>query len=113
MTLFKGPQVAWICLLIAGLLEIVWSLAMKASQGLTRAGMTALMVVTMGLSVWLLSLGVRSLPVGTAYAVWTGIGAAGAAIFGIVLFGEPTSSARLACITLIIVGVVGLKLLAD
>jgi quaternary ammonium compound-resistance protein SugE len=113
MTLFKGPQVAWICLLIAGLLEIVWSLAMKASQGFTRGGMTALMVVAMGLSVWLLGVGVRSLPVGTAYAVWTGIGAAGAAIFGIVFFGEPTGSARLACITLIVAGVVGLKLLAD
>jgi len=113
MTVFKGPQLAWICLLIAGLLEIVWSLAMKASQGFTRAGMTALTVVAMLLSVWLLSVGVRSLPVGTAYAVWTGIGAVGAAIFGIVFFGEPAGAARLACITLIIAGVVGLKLLAS
>ena len=113
MAAFKGPEIAWICLVIAGLFEIVWSLAMKASQGFTRIGMTALMVVAMGLSVWLLSVGVRSLPVGTAYAVWTGIGAAGAAIFGIVIFGEPAGAARLACITLIIAGVVGLKLLAD
>jgi quaternary ammonium compound-resistance protein SugE len=112
MTLFKGPQLAWICLLIAGLLEIVWALAMKTSQGFTRGDMTALTVVAMGLSVWLLSIAVRSLPVGTAYAVWTGIGAAGAAIFGIVLFGEPAGAARLACLTLIIAGVVGLKLLA-
>jgi quaternary ammonium compound-resistance protein SugE len=113
MTAFKSLQVAWVCLVIAGLLEIVWSLAMKASQGFTRTGMTALTVVAMGLSVWLLSLGVRSLPVGTAYAVWTGIGAAGAAIFGIAVFGEPAGAGRLACIALIIAGVVGLKLLAD
>jgi quaternary ammonium compound-resistance protein SugE len=113
MTAFKSAQVAWICLVIAGLFEIVWSLAMKASNGFTRGGMTALMLVAMGLSVWLLSVGVRSLPVGTAYAVWTGIGAAGAAIFGIALFGEPAGAARLACITLIIAGVVGLKLLAN
>jgi quaternary ammonium compound-resistance protein SugE len=113
MMAFKSTQVAWICLLVAGLLEIVWSLAMKASEGFTRGGMTALTVVAIALSVWLLSLGVRLLPVGTAYAVWTGIGAAGATIFGIVFFGEPAGAARLACITLIIAGVVGLKLLAD
>jgi quaternary ammonium compound-resistance protein SugE len=113
MTSFKGPQLAWICLLIAGVLEIVWSLAMKASKGFTRGDMTALTVVAIVLSVWLLSVGMRSLPVGTAYAVWTGIGAAGAAIFGIVFFDEPASAARLACLTLIIAGVVGLKLLAD
>jgi quaternary ammonium compound-resistance protein SugE len=110
MSLLRSPQVAWLCLLVAGLLEIVWSLAMKASDGFSRPAMTALTIVAMGLSVALLSVGVRSLPVGTAYAVWTGIGAAGAAIFGIVFFGEPTAASRLACIGLIVIGVVGLKL---
>jgi quaternary ammonium compound-resistance protein SugE len=111
--MWRTPQVAWICLLLAGLLEIVWSLAMKASDGFTRPAMTVLTVVGMALSVGLLSMGLRVLPVGTAYAVWTGIGAAGAAIFGIVFFNEPAAVARLACIGLIVAGVVGLKLLAD
>jgi len=84
-----STRIAWICLLVAGLLEIVWSLSMKASDGFSRGWMTALTAVTMGLSVWLLSAAVRALPLGTAYAVWTGIGAAGAAVFGILIFKEP------------------------
>jgi len=111
--MWRSPQFAWICLLLAGLLEIVWSLAMKASDGFTRPGMTILTGLAISLSVGLLSMGLRVLPVGTAYAVWTGIGAAGAAIFGIVFFNESTAAARLACIGLIVAGVVGLKLLAD
>jgi len=109
MTAPRGTDLAWICLVIAGLLEIVWSLSMKASDGFSRGWMTALTAVAIGLSVWLLSVAVRALPIGTAYAVWTGIGAAGAAIFGIVLFHEPAGAARLACIALIVAGVVGLK----
>lgn len=110
MSFLRSPQGAWLCLLVAGLLEIVWSLAMKASEGFSRPAMTVLTIVAMVASVALLSIGVRSLPVGTAYAVWTGIGAAGAAIFGIVFFGEPAAAARLACIALIVGGTVGLKL---
>jgi quaternary ammonium compound-resistance protein SugE len=112
MAFFHGANLAWICLVIAGLLEIVWLLSMKASDGFSRLGMTGLTVLAMGLSVWLLSVGVRALPVGTAYAVWTGIGAAGAAVFGILVFQEPAGAGRLACIALIVVGVVGLKILS-
>jgi quaternary ammonium compound-resistance protein SugE len=112
MPALQGVDLAWICLVIAGLLEVVWSLSMKASDGFSRPGMTGLMVLSMGLSIWLLSIGVRALPVGTAYAVWTGIGAAGAAAFGILIFHEPAGAGRLACIALIVVGVVGLKVLS-
>jgi quaternary ammonium compound-resistance protein SugE len=104
-------KLAWICLLFAGLLEIVWSLAMKASDGFSRVGLTALTVGGIALSVWLLSVSARTLPIGTAYAVWTGVGAAGTAIFGIVIFAEPVGAARLACIGLIVIGVIGLKAL--
>jgi quaternary ammonium compound-resistance protein SugE len=100
---------AWIVLVLAGLLEIVWSLSMKASDGFTRGWPTALTAVAICLSVWLLSVAVKVLPIGTAYAVWTGIGAAGAAVFGILLFNEPAGAARIVCIALIVAGVVGLK----
>lgn len=102
---------AWILLVIAGLLEIVWSLSMKASQGFTKHHYTAVTLVAAALSFWLLGLALRQLPVGTAYAAWTGIGAVGAAGLGIVLFGEPASAARIGCIALIVVGILGLKFL--
>lgn len=105
-------QSAWVCLLIAGLLEIVWSISMKASQGFTKHYYTALTLVAAGLSFWLLGLALRQLPVGTAYAVWTGIGTVGAAILGIAFFGESLNFARLGCIALIIIGILGLKLLS-
>ena len=102
---------AWLLLVVDGLLEIVWSLSMKVSQGFTKHHYTAVMLVAAALSFWLLGLALRQLPVGTAYAAWTGIGAVGAAVLGIVLFGEPASAARIGCIALIVVGILGLKFL--
>lgn len=103
---------AWLLLVVAGLLEIVWSISMKASEGFTKHQFTAITLVAAGLSFWLLGLALRQLPVGTAYAVWTGIGAVGAAILGILLFKEPTTLARIVCIALIVGGIVGLKVLS-
>jgi quaternary ammonium compound-resistance protein SugE len=102
---------AWALLLIAGLLEIVWSLSMKASHGFTKHFFTVITLVAAWLSFWLLGLALRQLPVGTAYAVWTGIGAIGAAVLGIVLFGESLTIGRVGCIVLIVCGILGLKLL--
>ena len=103
---------AWLLLLVAGLLEVVWSVSMKASQGFSKHLLTAITFVAAWLSFWLLGLALRQLPVGIAYAVWVGIGAVGAATLGIVLFGEQVSVARLACIGPIVVGVLGLKVLS-
>jgi len=111
MPAVSSAALAWLALLAAGLLEIVWSLAMKASEGFTRGWASALTAVAICLSVWLLSVAVKVLPIGTAYAVWTGIGAAGAALFGILLFHEPAGAARIACIALIAIGAIGLKAL--
>ena len=105
------PNLAWILLVVAGLLEIVWSISMKASNGFTKHSFTAITLVTAALSFWLLGLALRQLPVGTAYAVWTGIGVVGAAILGIVFFGESISAARIGCIALIVFGILGLKFL--
>ena len=103
------PNLAWMLLLLAGLLEIVWSVSMKASHGFTKHHFTAITLVAAGLSFWLLGLALRQLPVGTAYAVWTGVGAVGAAVLGIAFFGESLSIARIGCIALIVFGIVGLK----
>jgi quaternary ammonium compound-resistance protein SugE len=105
-------QTAWILLAAAGALEIVWSVSMKASEGFTRHHLTAVTFVAAWASFALLGLAMKQLPVGTAYAVWTGIGAVGAAVLGILLFGEPASPGRLACIALIVGGILGLKLLS-
>jgi quaternary ammonium compound-resistance protein SugE len=105
------PHLAWMLLLVAGLLEIVWSVSMKASHGFTKHHFTAITLVAAGLSFWLLGLALRQLPVGTTYAVWTGIGAVGAAVLGIAFFGESLSVARIGCIALIVFGILGLKLL--
>ena len=107
------PTLAWALLAIAGLLEIVWSVSMKASQGFTKLAFTALTLAAAALSFWLLGLALRQLPVGTAYAVWTGIGAVGAAVLGIAVFGEPYSIMRVGCIALIVCGILGLKLLGS
>jgi len=101
---------AWIVLLLAGLAEIGWVIGLKYSQGFTRLVPSAFTVVSLSASMLLLGWAVRSLPIGTAYAVWTGIGAIGAAIAGLMLFGESGNPMRLLCIGLIIAGVVGLKL---
>ncbi|HEY4199177.1 MAG TPA: multidrug efflux SMR transporter [Devosiaceae bacterium] len=102
----------WILLCIAGILEIGFAFAMKSSEGFTRLVPGALTVVTGVMSVVLLSLALRTLPVGTGYAVWTGIGAAGTAIVGMALLGESASPARLLCIALILAGVIGLRLVS-
>jgi quaternary ammonium compound-resistance protein SugE len=101
---------AWIYLFIAGLMEIAWAIGLKYTDGFTRPWPTIGTVAAMVLSVVFLGLALRTLPVGTAYAVWTGIGAIGVALLGIVLFGESAEAARLACIGLILAGIVGLKL---
>jgi quaternary ammonium compound-resistance protein SugE len=103
---------AWTYLIIAGVLEIFWAVGLKLSQGFTRAGWTVATVIAMILSFIALAQAVRTIPLGTAYAVWTGIGAVGAAAAGIILFQEPRTAARLACIALIVAGIAGLKLTA-
>lgn len=103
---------AWFYLLIAGLLEIGWAIGLKYTDGFTRLVPTALTVGAMIASVGLLGLALRELPVGTGYAVWTGIGTVGTALLGIYLFGEPATALRLGCIALIVSGIVGLKFLA-
>lgn len=101
---------AWIMLLVAGLFEIVWATAMKYSMGFTRPGPTAIMVVAMGISFYLLTIAMRTLPLGTAYAVWTGIGAAGAFVVGILFLGESASPMRLLAAGLIVSGIALMKL---
>jgi len=104
---------AWTLLLVAGLFEIGWAIGLKYTDGFTRLVPSALTLIAMTVSVVLLALALRSIPVGTGYAVWTGIGAVGTALLGIVLFGESASVARLGCIALIIAGIVGLKLVSS
>ena len=101
---------SWIILFIAGLLEVVWAIGLKYSHGFTRLTPSVIAVSAMIVSIVLLSWAMRSLPVGTAYAVWTGIGAVGAAITGILLLGESASLARIASLALIVAGIIGLKL---
>src|SRR3569623_2831722 len=103
---------AWVYLVIAGLFEIVWAIALKYADGFTKLRPSAIAVVGMILSVVLLELSLRTLPVGTAYAVWTGIGTVGAAILGMILFQEPATAVRIGCIGLIICGIAGLTLFA-
>ncbi len=100
---------AWALLILAGLFEVCWAIGLKYSHGFTRLGPSIWTVVTMAISVALLALALRTLPVGTGYAVWTGIGTVGAAILGVVLFSEPVTLLRLACIGLIVGGIIGLR----
>lgn len=102
---------AWIILFIAGLFEIGWAVGLKYTEGFTRVGPTLFTAISLIASMGLLGFAVRSLPLGTAYAVWTGIGAAGTVVLGIVLFKEPATVARLVCVGLILAGILGLKLL--
>jgi len=101
---------SWILLILAGLFEIGWAIGLKYTEGFTRPLPTALTVAAMVVSMWLLGLAVRALPVGTAYAVWVGVGAVGTAILGIVLLGESANLWRLLSLALIVVGIIGLKL---
>ncbi len=103
---------AWIYLLFAGLLEIGWAVGLKYAQGFTRLVPSLLTVASMAASLALLGLALRSLPLGSAYAIWTGIGTVGTALLGIALFGEPATAARLLCIAMIAGGIVGLKLVS-
>ncbi len=101
---------AWIMLGVAALFEIVWAIGLKYADGFTKPVASAITIAAMIISMWLLAQAARDLPIGTAYAVWTGIGAVGAALLGIMLFQESANLVRLACIGLIVVGIIGLKL---
>lgn len=101
---------AWIILFIAGLFEVGWAIGLKYTEGFSRLWPTIGTVLAMVISLWLLGIAMKSLPVGTAYSVWVGVGAAGTVVLGIVLLGEPANAARLVSVTLIIAGIVGLKL---
>lgn len=104
---------AWILLFIAGLLEVVWAIGLKYADGFSRPLPAVITIAAMIGSVWLLALALKEIPVGTGYAVWTGIGAVGTAILGIVLFSEAATVARLGCIALIVAGIIGLKLVSN
>jgi len=101
---------AWLWLSLAGALEIVWAVGLKYTEGFTRTVPSAITIAAMVGSVYLLGLAVRTIPIGTGYAVWTGIGAVGASILGMVLFGESRDAMRIASIVLIVAGIAGLKL---
>jgi quaternary ammonium compound-resistance protein SugE len=103
---------AWIVLVVAGLFEIGWAIGLKYTEGFSRLWPSVATAAAMVVSVVLLGWSMRTLPVGTAYAVWTGIGAVGTVLLGVVLFSEPATFARLACVALIVAGIVGLKLTA-
>ena len=113
MAFAVNPITAWVFLIVAGLLEIAWSIAMKYSDGFTKLWPSVITFVAAWFSFWLLAVAVKVLPVGTAYAVWTGIGAVGAAVLGMILFKEPATAARIVCIVLIIAGIAGLKILGS
>lgn len=100
----------WVILIIAGLFETAWAIGMKYSNGFTRLYPSLFVIITMSISVYLLSVSLKTLPVGSAYAVWTGIGAIGTAILGIILFGESRELVRIICIFLIITGIIGLRI---
>ena len=101
----------WLLLLLAGLFEVAWAIGLKYTDGFSRPLPTLLTLFAMGVSVLLLAMAVKQLPLGTAYAVWTGIGAVGTALMGIWLFNEPATLARVLCLLLIIGGILGLKLI--
>lgn len=103
---------AWFILIVAGILEIGWAVGLKYTDGFTRLWPSILTIASMAVSMYLLALAARTLPIGTAYAVWVGIGAAGTAVLGMVLFNEPRDALRLLCIALIVAGVVGLRMTA-
>jgi quaternary ammonium compound-resistance protein SugE len=103
---------AWIYLVVAGLFEVGWAIGLKYTEGFTRPLPTALTLASMVISIGLLGLALKTLPVGTAYAVWTGIGTVGTVVLGIALLGDSASALRLACIGLIVAGIVGMKVLS-
>ncbi len=106
----EGRQIAWIILVLAGLFEVGWAIGLKYTEGFTRLWPTVWTVLAMAMSLWLLGIAMKTLPVGTAYSVWVGVGAVGTVILGIVLLGEPANVGRLISVALIIAGIIGLKL---
>lgn len=100
----------WLILVLAGLFEVGWAIGLKYTEGFTKFWPTVWTVGAMALSLWLLGVAMKSLPVGTAYAVWVGVGAVGTALLGIALLGEPANAGRLASLALIVAGIIGLKL---
>lgn len=105
-------KIHWLILFIAGIFEIGWAIGLKFTEGFTKLVPSVLTLISMGISVGLLAYAVKFLPIGTAYAVWTGIGAVGTALFGIFIFGESKEVVRMLCILLIVIGIVGLKFFA-
>jgi len=103
---------AWAYLAVAGLFEIGWAIGLKYSEGFSKPVPSLLTVAAMAMSIWLLAVAMKTIPVGTAYAIWTGIGAIGVAILGMVLFGESREILRIICLFLIIAGIIGLKLVS-
>jgi quaternary ammonium compound-resistance protein SugE len=103
---------SWVFLFIAGVFEIGWAVGLKYTEGFSKPLPTVLTIGAMAISLWMLGLALKELPIGTAYAIWTGIGTVGTAILGIYLFNDPATVVRLACIGLIVAGIVGLKLVA-
>jgi quaternary ammonium compound-resistance protein SugE len=101
---------AWVILVIAGLFEVGWAVGLKYTEGFTKLWPTAWTALAMIISLWLLGIAMKSLPVGTAYSIWVGVGAVGTVILGIVLLGEPANTLRLISVALIIAGIIGLKL---
>lgn len=104
---------AWIFLFAAGFFEILWALGLKLSEGFTKPLPTVATIAAMALSMGFMAFSLKTIPMGTAYAVWTGIGAVGTAVLGMILFGEPRAALRIACIGLIIAGIAGLKLTSN
>lgn len=105
-----NQQLAWLVLFVAGLFEVVWAIGLKYTDGFSRPLASSITLIAMGVSIWLLSIAMKFLPVGTAYAVWVGIGVVGIVALGIWLFDEPTGWLRIASVAMIIAGIVGLKL---
>ncbi len=103
-------HMAWVILITAGLFEVGWAIGLKYTEGFTRLWPTVGTVLAMIISLWLLGIAMKSIPVGTAYSIWVGVGAVGTVILGIVLLGEPANAGRLVSVTLIVAGIVGLKL---
>ena len=101
---------AWLYITVAGLFECAWAVGLKYTEGFTRPVPSILTAIAMAISLWLLALAMKTIPVGTAYAVWTGIGAVGVAVFGMLVLGEPRNAVRVACLLMIVTGIVGLKL---
>ena len=108
-----SPAIAWALLVVAGLFEIAWAIGLKYTAGFTRPLPTVMTVAAMVISMGLLGITARQLPIGTAYAVWTGIGAACAAIIGMAMYGESAEPSRIACIILIVAGTAGLRLVSS